>query len=327
MTILVTGGAGYIGSHMALALVDSGETVAVLDDLSTGNESLIPPRAAFHYGDIGDASLLSLIFREHDIEAIIHFAGSIVVPESITDPLGYYLNNTVKSHRLLAAAVAHRAKHIIFSSTAVVYCPTEPMPLREDGKIDPISPYGASKAMTERMLADTARAHDLTYCVLRYFNVAGADPRGRVGQSSPKATHLIRTACQAALGLRPHLDIFGTDYPTPDGTCLRDYIHVTDLAAAHLGALRYLRRRGTSQIMNVGYGRGTSVLEVVDTVKRVSGVDFPVVMQRRRLGDPAELVADTSLIREALDWRPQYDDLALIVKHALNWERKLLAVA
>jgi UDP-glucose 4-epimerase len=216
-------------------------------------------------------------------------------------------------------------KHVIFSSTAVVYCPTEPMPLSEDRKINPISPYGASKVMTERMLADTAIAHPLTYCVLRYFNVAGADPAGRTGQSSPKATHLIKTACQAALGKREHLDEFGTDYPTHDGTSLRDYIHVTDLAQAHLDALRYLRQGGVSQVMNVGYGRGYSVLEVIETVKRVSGVDFPVQMQPRRLGDPAELVSDPRRVRELLGWVPKYNDLPVIVEHALNWERKLAA--
>jgi UDP-glucose 4-epimerase len=325
MTILVTGGAGYIGSHMAHALVAAGEQVAVLDNLSTGTKALIPPEAAFHHGDVGDEALLALLFREHPIEAIIHFAGSIVVPESIVDPLGYYLNNTVKSHRLLSSAVAHGVRHFIFSSTAVVYSPDEPMPLRETCRLGPISPYGASKVMTERMLADTAEAHDLNYCVLRYFNVAGADPQGRVGQSSPKATHLIKTACQAALGRRDDLNIYGTDYPTPDGTAVRDYIHVTDLAAAHLDALRYLRRGGLSQVMNVGYGRGYSVLEVIDTVKRVSGVDFLVEIQSRRPGDPAELVSDPSLIRETLGWRPRYDDLGVIVEHALNWEKKLLA--
>ena len=323
MTILVTGGAGYIGSHMALTLVEAGETVAVLDNLSTGDKRLVPPEAAFHQGDMGDDALLSRLFREHDVEAIIHFAGSIVVPESMADPLAYYRNNTVKSHSLLSAAVAHGVKHFIFSSTAVVYCPTEPMPLGESCKLGPISPYGASKVMTERMLADTAAAHDLTYCVLRYFNVAGADPQGRVGQSSPKATHLIKTACQVALGRRNRLSVYGTNYSTPDGTTLRDYIHVTDLTAAHLDALNYLRKGGTSRVMNVGYGRGYSVLEVIDTVKRVSGVDFRVEMADRRPGDPAELVSDPTLIREVLGWEPRYNDLGLIVEHALNWERKL----
>jgi UDP-glucose 4-epimerase len=323
MAILVTGGAGYIGSHMVLALADAGETVAVLDDLSTGQKRLISPAATFYNGDIADQKLLHAIFREHSVDAIIHFAGSIVVPESVADPLKYYLNNVVKSHALISAAVAHGVKHLTFSSTAVVYAPTEPMPLSETYRLDPISPYGASKVMTERMLADTANAHDFSFCALRFFNVAGADPAGRTGQSNPKATHLIKISCQAALGRRSHVDVFGTDYPTPDGTAQRDYIHVTDLANAHLDALRYLRGGGTSQIMNIGYGRGYSVLEVIDAVKRVSGVDFPVRMEARRPGDPAELISDPSRVREVLGWRPQFDDLSKIVAHALDWERKL----
>jgi UDP-glucose 4-epimerase len=323
MTILVTGGAGYIGSHMAHALADAGESVAVLDDLSTGQRRLVPPQATFYEGDAGDAALLSRIFAERKIDAVLHFAGSIVVPESVADPLGYYLNNTVKSRMLLAAAVQHGARHFIFSSTAVVYCPTEPMPLREGGRINPISPYGASKAMTERMLADASLAHPLTYCVLRYFNVAGADPAGRSGQANPKATHLIKTACQAALGKRPQLDVYGTDYPTPDGTCVRDYIHVSDLVRAHIDALRYLHKGGDSRVMNVGYGHGYSVLDVIRAVKQVSGVDFPVRLTERRAGDPAELVSDPGLVRSTLGWRPEFDHLPTIIEHALNWERKL----
>jgi UDP-glucose 4-epimerase len=323
MAVLVTGGAGYIGSHMALALIDAGETVAVLDNLSTGQKRLIPSEAAFYEGDIADAALLATILTEQKIDAILHFAGSIVVPESVAAPLLYYNNNTAKSRTLLEEAVRHGVKHFIFSSTAVVYCPSEPMPLRESGKINPISPYGASKVMTERMLADTAIANDLTYCVLRYFNVAGADPQGRSGQSNPKATHLIKTACQAVLGLRSGLNVNGTDYDTVDGTCVRDYIHVTDLVRAHIDALRYLRKGGASQVMNVGYGHGYSVLQVIDTVKKVSGVDFPVELSGRRPGDPAELISDPALIRETLGWRPELDDLAKIVEHALAWERKL----
>ena len=325
MTVLVTGGAGYIGSHMALALVDAGEAVVVLDNLSTGQERLISPAATFYEGDVGDADLLMRVLSAHDIDAILHFAGSIVVPESVADPLLYYNNNTGKSRTLLEAAVRHGVKHFIFSSTAVAYCPTEPMPLRETGKINPISPYGASKVMTERMLADTGNAHDLTYCVLRYFNVAGADPEGRSGQSNPKATHLIKTACQAVLGLRPGLSVNGTDYDTADGTCVRDYIHVTDLVRAHIDALSYLRKGGVSRVMNVGYGQGFSVLQVIDTVKKVSGVDFPVELVGRRAGDPAELVSDPSLVREVLGWRPELNDLSKIVAHALNWEKKLAA--
>jgi UDP-glucose 4-epimerase len=323
MAVLVTGGAGYIGSHMALALIDAGETVAVLDNLSTGQRRLIPSQSVFYEGDVGDEAVLSRIFGEHKVNAILHFAGSIVVPESVADPLLYYQNNTVNSRTLLASAVKHRVPHFIFSSTAVVYCPTEPMPLRETGKINPISPYGASKVMTERMLADTGIAHDLTYCVLRYFNVAGADPEGRSGQSNPQATHLIKTASQAVLGLRSGLNVYGTDYDTVDGTCVRDYIHVTDLVRAHIDALNYLRKDGASRIMNVGYGHGYSVLQVIDTVKKVSGVDFPVELAGRRPGDPAELVSDPALVREMLGWRPELDNLSKIVEHALNWEKKL----
>ena len=323
MAILVTGGAGYIGSHIVLALADQGETVVVLDDLSTGQKRLISPTATFYNGDISNEKLLHSIFREHSVDAVMHFAGSIVVPESVADPLRYYFNNVVKSHALISAAVAHGVKHLTFSSTAVVYAPTEPMPLSEAYRLDPISPYGASKVMTERMLADTANAHDFSFCALRFFNVAGADPAGRTGQSNPKATHLIKISCQAALGRRSHVDVFGTDYPTSDGTALRDYIHVADLANAHLDALRYLRGGGASQVMNVGYGRGYSVLEVIDAVKRVSGVDFAVKMQARRPGDPAELISDPSRVREVLGWRPQLDELSTIVAHALNWERKL----
>jgi UDP-glucose 4-epimerase len=323
MAILVTGGAGYIGSHMAYGLIDAGERVAVLDDLSAGDKACVPPQAAYHHGDVGDEALLSGIFREHDIEAVIHFAGSASVPESVANPLAYYLNNTAKSRSLLAASVEHGVKHFIFSSTSVVYCPTEPMPLAETCKINPISPYGASKVMTERMLADVSLAHDITHCVLRYFNVAGADPKGRTGQSSPKSAHLIKMASQVALAKRPQLSVYGTDYPTRDGTCVRDYIHVTDLVDAHLDALRYLRQGGASQVMNVGYGRGYSVLEVVEAVKRVSGVDFPVKIEARRPGDPAELVSDPSLARELLGWTPRLDDLAVIVEHALSWERRL----
>jgi UDP-glucose 4-epimerase len=245
--------------------------------------------------------------------------------ESVAAPLRYYDNNTARSRTLIAAAIAHGVKHFIFSSTAVVYCPSEQMPLAETCTINPISPYGASKAMTERMLADISLVHPLTHCVLRYFNVAGADPAGRTGQSSPKSGHLIKMASQVALGRLPHLSIFGTDYPTHDGTCVRDYIHVTDLADAHLGALRYLRNGGASQAMNVGYGRGYSVREVVETVKRVSGVDFPVKMEARRPGDPAELISDPTRVCKILGWRPRLDDLSLIVQYALNWERRIVS--
>ncbi len=265
------------------------------------------------------------MFRDHEIEAILHFAGSIVVPESVSDPLGYYLNNTVKSRALIAAAVAHGVKTFIFSSTAAVYGIPEHVPIAETAPLQPISPYGASKMMTERMLADTAAAHPLRFCALRYFNVAGADAASRSGQASPKATHLLKVACEVLTGKRSHLDVYGTDYPTADGTCVRDYIHVTDLVRAHWQALRYLRGGGDSVVLNCGYGRGYSVLEVIETVKRVSGVDFEVRFAERRAGDPAALVAETRAIHQLFPWQPQFEDLELIVEHALNWERKLHA--
>jgi UDP-glucose 4-epimerase len=325
MAVLVTGGAGYIGSHLALELVDNGEDVIVLDNLSTGVRRLAPEGARFVEGDIGDDALLQRVLAGGEIEAVLHFAGSIVVPDSISDPLGYYLNNTVKSRALLAAAVAHGVKSFIFSSTAAVYGIPERVPVAEDAPLQPISPYGASKMMTERMLADTAAAHPLNYCALRYFNVAGADAASRSGQATPRATHLIKVACEVVTGQRPYLEIFGSDYPTTDGTCVRDYIHVTDLARAHWHALKHLRSGGGNMVLNCGYGRGYSVLEVIETVKRVSGMDFEVRLSGRRAGDPAELVAATDRIRDVLPWNPQFADLDLIVEHALNWERKLSA--
>lgn len=323
MSVLVTGGAGYIGSHMAHALVDAGEPVVVLDNLSTGFAWALPGSATLVTGDMGDEDLVGRTIREHKVEAIVHFAAKIVVPESVADPLGYYLNNTVKSRALLAAAVAGGVKHVIFSSTAAVYGEPKTMPVAEDVPLDPVSPYGRSKLMTEWMLQDVARAHPLTYVALRYFNVAGADPKGRTGQSTANATHLIKVACQAALGTRPGLEVFGTDYPTPDGSCLRDYIHVTDLAAAHLAALTHLRRGGASGVYNCGYGQGYSVLDVIDVVKRVSGVDFPVKLSPRRPGDPAAIVAKADRIRAELGWQPRLDDLETIVRHALDWEQHL----
>jgi UDP-glucose 4-epimerase len=325
MAVLVTGGAGYIGSHMALELADNGETVIVLDNLSTGVRRLVPQGVLFVEGDIGDEALVGRILKEHRIESVMHFAGSIVVPDSVTDPLGYYLNNTVKSRSLIAAAVACGVKNFIFSSTAAVYGVPGSGLISEDAPLQPISPYGASKWMTERMLADTAAAFPLRTCVLRYFNVAGADAASRSGQATPKATHLIKVASEVATGKRPYLQIFGADYPTADGSCVRDYIHVTDLVRAHWLALLFLRGGGGNLVLNCGYGRGYSVLEVIKTVKRVSGVDFEVRKGPRRPGDPAELVAATQMIRQTLPWRPQFDDIELIVEHALNWERKLAA--
>jgi UDP-glucose 4-epimerase len=323
MAILVSGGAGYIGSHMVLELLGRDETVIVLDDLSTGFWSAVPPEVTFVKGDMGDQELVGRVIAEHGITEIAHFAARIVVPDSISDPLGYYLNNTVKTRALLESAVRGGVRHMIFSSTAAVYGEPSVSPVPEEIAPDPINPYGRSKLMSEWMLADVARAHPLTYVALRYFNVAGADPKGRSGQSSPDATHLIKVASQAALGQRAGLDIFGTDYPTPDGTGVRDYIHVTDLARAHLAALDHLRAGGANLTLNCGYGHGYSVRQVVDVVKKVSGVDFPVRLSPRRAGDPASLIARADRIRAELGWRPEHDDLEQIVRQALAWEEKL----
>ncbi|MEM7192979.1 MAG: UDP-glucose 4-epimerase GalE [Pseudomonadota bacterium] len=323
MSVLVTGGAGYIGSHMVLELLGAGEDVLVLDNLSTGFRWAVPEAARFVEGDVGDSALVGELLREHDVQAILHFAGSIVVPDSVTDPLGYYGNNTCKSRSLLACAVEASVPYFIFSSTAAVYGEPAQNPISEDAALQPISPYGTSKLMTEMMLADTARAHALRYVALRYFNVAGADPEGRTGQSTPRATHLIKVASEAAAGLRPGIDVYGDDYETTDGTCVRDYIHVTDLVRAHLDALRYLRAGGTSEILNCGYGAGFTVLEVIDAVKRVSGVDFAVEIVDRRPGDPPALVATAGRIRDLLGWEPQLNDLDTIVAHALAWEQHL----
>ena len=327
MTVLVTGGAGYIGSHMVLALADAGRETIVLDDLSTGFARQVPDGVPLIRGDCGDEVLVKRLIREFGVTAIVHFAGSIVVPDSVKDPLGYYLNNTVKSRALIAAAVEGGVGHFIFSSTAAVYGEPDISPISEQATMQPISPYGASKLMTEWMLRDTVAAHEINSVVLRYFNVAGADPQGRSGQSFPRATHLIKLACQAALGQRAHLDVFGQDYATPDGTCVRDYIHVSDLARAHVLALDHLEQGGESLTMNCGYGRGFSVLEVIEAVKRVSGVDFPVRLAPRRAGDPPSLVAATGMIRESVGFRPERDDLDLIVADALRWELALQARA
>jgi UDP-glucose 4-epimerase len=323
MAVLVTGGAGYIGSHMVLALVGACESVVVLDDLSTGFKEAVHPKARFVIGDVADEKLVASLIKEYKIDAVIHFAAKIVVPESVTDPLGYYLANTVKTRALLAAVVAGGVKHFVFSSTAAVYGNPEENPVGEDAKLSPMSPYGSSKLISEWMLRDVANAYDFHYVALRYFNVAGADPEGRTGQSTKGATHLIKVACETASGKRNRMSVFGTDYPTPDGTCMRDYIHVSDLVAAHLDALRYLRAGGENLVLNCGYGRGFSVLEVIDTVKRVSGKDFPVEIVGRRPGDPAAIVARAENIRKKLGWQPRYDDLATIVTHALAWEDKL----
>jgi UDP-glucose 4-epimerase len=322
MAVLVTGGAGYIGSHMVLALADAGEDAVVLDDLSTGFREAVHPKAKLVVGDVADEKLVGSLIKDNDIDAVIHFAAKIVVPDSVADPLGYYLANTVKTRALLAAVTGAGVKHFVFSSTAAVYGNPEENPVSEDAKLAPMSPYGRSKLISEWMLQDVAASCDFHYVALRYFNVAGADPEGRAGQSTAGATHLIKVAAETATGKRNRMSVFGTDYPTPDGTCIRDYIHVTDLVAAHLAALRHLRAGGENLVLNCGYGRGYSVLEVIEAVKRVSGKDFPVELAPRRPGDPAAIVARADRIRERLGWRPQLDDLATIVAHALAWEEK-----
>ncbi len=324
MTVLVTGGAGYIGSHMVWALIDAGHDVVVLDRLSTGFRWALAPEARFYLGDVADRIVLHRIFRENQIEAIVHFAGSIIVPESVADPLSYYENNTVKTRELIAAAIEAGIKHFVFSSTAAVYgTPDNPLPVRETSAPHPESPYGMSKLMSEIMLRDAATAHDFRYVALRYFNVAGADSRGRTGQSTIGATHLIKAACEAALGKRHKVDVYGTDYPTVDGTGVRDYIHVSDLVAAHMKALEYLRDGGEPLVANCGYGEGYSVLQVLQAVKRVHGRDFAVNYSERRPGDAASIVADPTVARMKLDWTPAFDDLDLIIGSALDWERHL----
>jgi UDP-glucose 4-epimerase len=323
MTVLVTGGAGYIGSQTVYALVDAGERVVVIDNLTTGFDWAVATEAKLLVGDIGDQALVTRAITEHGVDAMIHFAGSIVVPESVTDPLGYYRNNTVNSRAMIECAVECGVKNFIFSSTAAVYGNPGRVPVSEDDPTVPMSPYGSSKLMTEVMLRDCGLAYGLQHVILRYFNVAGADPQERTGQSTKGATHLIKVAVETAIGKREKIDVFGTDYDTPDGTCIRDYIHVSDLARAHLDALAHLRGGGASLTLNCGYGHGFSVLEVIDTVKRVSGVDFKVTFADRRPGDPARVVAASDRIRAILNWRPQFDDLGTIVAHSLAWERKL----
>jgi UDP-glucose 4-epimerase len=322
--VLVTGGAGYIGSHAVLALLDGGWPVTVIDNLSTGFRWAVPDEAAFVEGDIADQALVGRLIAERGIGAIVHFAGSIIVPESVEKPLKYYENNTVKSRSLIESAVTGGVRHFIFSSTAATYGIPERVPIDEETRTQPINPYGWSKLMTERMLTDTAAAHPLNFCALRYFNVAGADPKGRSGQSTAGATHLIKVAVEAATGKRDHVSVYGTDYDTPDGTGVRDYIHVSDLAAAHVDALeKLIAARERSHIMNCGYGRGFSVLEVLDAVDRVTNMKVERRLEPRRPGDPDALVADNRLILATLPWRPKRDDLDTIVADALAWERAL----
>src|SRR4030088_1501804 len=325
MTVLVTGGAGYIGSHLVYALHDAGERVVVLDNLTTGFDWAVAKGVPLVTGETGDQARVAALIAEHRVDAIIHFAASIVVPDSVRDPLGYYRNNTANSRALIETAIKGGVPHFIFSSTAAVYGNPERVPVREDDPTAPTSPYGSSKLMTEIMLRDASNAHGLRHVILRYFNVAGADPSLRTGQSTRGATHLIKVAVETALGARPKIQVFGVDYPTPDGTCIRDYIHVCDLVRAHSDALGYLRAGGDCVTLNCGYGRGFSVLEVIKTVKRVAATDFPVELRGRRAGDPAQIVASAERARTILGWQPQFDDLATILRHALDWERKLQA--
>ena len=323
-SILVTGGAGYIGSHAVLALADAGWPVVVIDNLVTGFRWAVDERAAFVEGDIGDPALVGRVLADHRVGAILHFAGSVVVPESVENPLKYYRNNTANSRSLIESAVTGGVRHFIFSSTAATYGIPEVIPVKEDMPTRPINPYGMSKLMTEAMLKDVAAAHPMNYCALRYFNVAGADPQGRSGQSTAGATHLIKVGAEAVTGKREFVSVFGTDFDTPDGTGVRDYIHVTDLADAHLHALELLMGDARqSHIMNCGYGRGFSVLDVLDSVDRVAGLTLDRRMGPRRAGDPDALVADNSRILERTQWRPRYDDLDTIVSHALAWEQRL----
>lgn len=324
-TLLLTGGAGYIGSHTVHACTDAGLNVVVLDDLSTGWRACLPANATFVQGDVGDPDLVRGVIERHGVKAIIHFAGSIIVPESVAQPAKYYENNTVKSLRLARTAVACGIEALVFSSTAAVYAPTTESDLGEDSPKGPLSPYGHSKLMTEQMLADIAAADGLRVGVLRYFNVAGCDPHGRTGQCSPNATHLIKVAVQAALGQRQALPVFGTDYDTPDGTCVRDYIHVSDLAEAHVLAVRHLLEGGESFTANCGYGRGASVLEVIRALEAVHGAALPIAMQPRRPGDAPRVVADAARIRKLLPWRPRFEQIEEIVASALQWEKALIA--
>lgn len=324
MTILVTGGAGYIGSHMCWLLADAEVDFVVIDDLSTGVRANVPGVAKFYEGDVGDEALLDEVMTTHDIDAVVHFAGSIIVPESVENPLKYYENNTAKSRNLIAACVRNGVQRFIFSSTAAVYGIPENNPTNEDTPPNCLSPYATSKLMTEFMLRDTAAAHDFSYVALRYFNVGGADPELRTGQSAPNATHLLKLAYQTVLGEREKLFVTGDDYPTRDGTGVRDYIHVSDLVDAHGSAIRYLQEGGESVVLNLGYGHGFSVLEVIEAVERVIGRPLPNERAPRRPGDPPEIVADSSKLRDLFGWEPKHDDLEKIIRTALAWEEKLL---
>jgi len=323
-SILITGGAGYIGSHVARQLGERGESLVTLDNLSTGFRSAVL-HGDLVIGDTGDTALVSRLLKDHDVDTVMHFAAHIVVPESVADPLKYYRNNTCNTRTLLQCCAEAGVQHFIFSSTAAVYGIPASGTASEDSPTAPINPYGWSKLMSEQMLTDVSAVTALRHVALRYFNVAGADPGGRIGQSTPEATHLIKVACEHAVGKRDHVSIFGADFDTPDGTGVRDYIHVEDLAAAHLAALDYLRRGGTSTTLNCGYGQGFSVREVLDMVARISGKTLTIRTGPRRAGDPPRLVAIADRIRSTLGWQPRHDDLADIVRTALAWERRLSA--
>lgn len=324
MTVLVTGGAGYIGSHMVWALLDAGEDVVVVDRLSTGFRSAVPASVRFYQGDIADKSLIRQIFIENKIDTILHFAGSIIVSESVINPLDYYQNNTMNTQTLVALAVEYGIRNFVFSSTAAVYgSKNSDAPVTEEAVLSPDNPYGTSKLMSEIVLKDVSAAHDFNYVALRYFNVAGADPKGRTGSSTIGATNLIKVACEAAVGRRNGVTVYGSDYPTVDGTGVRDYIHVSDLISAHLQALYYLRNGGTSLVANCGYGHGYSVLQVLNAVKAASSQGFEIIMQGRRAGDIASMIANADKARSVLQWQPKYDDLNIIIKTALQWEDAL----
>jgi UDP-glucose 4-epimerase len=322
-SILVTGGAGYIGSHTVQQLIGRGESVVVLDNLSTGFRQALQG-VTFVEGDVGNQQLVARLLRDHDVQTVIHFAAHTIVPESVSDPLKYYGNNTCQTRNLLASCLAHGVKHFVFSSTAAVYGIPDSGLAAEEALLAPINPYGTSKLMSEWMLRDVGAASSMRYVVLRYFNVAGSDPEGRIGQSTRKATLLVKVACEASVGKRDSVSIFGTDYPTPDGTGVRDYIHVQDLARAHLLAVDYLAAGGQSQTLNCGYGHGFSVREVLRSVERVSGKPLNIIELPRRAGDPPSLVAKSDRIRTTLGWKPELDDLDGIVASSLNWEQKLL---
>lgn len=325
MTVLITGGAGYIGSHVVYEFLDSGKDVVVVDDLSTGTRSLLPPDIPFIEGNVGDPSVMDSIFSSYQIDAVLHFAGSIIVPESIENPLKYYKNNTAVSLSLLQSCIKHQIKNIIFSSTASIYGNNPMRLMREDYLPAPENPYASSKLMTEMMIKDAAKAHNLNFAILRYFNVAGADPKGRTGQIKDNATHLIKVACEAALGLRPHINVYGTDYDTPDGTCVRDYIHVSDLANAHLRVYERMCQQVVNKIYNCGYGNGFSVLDVIGAVEKCAGLTLQKIMAPRRAGDPIALIADSTQLKQDVEWDVKFNNLDTIIQTAIEWEKGLLS--